>query len=1284
MPLQPLTPLGFPGASTLGRIAAPRPGPQVLEGQELTAEEEQSLLGRIMGGVQYVAETLDKPGSAVRGVLAGRPGQLANLVPFSGAAGLTDASERTSGRDLLEQYGLAAPNQPGLFNSPGDFAGDVGGFLLEVLLDPLWAVAGPLGAGSKAAKAGAKGAKAAEKALRAAVATGKGPGKAITPSTWAEGVRTGERAWASLRAPGPLQKLIPGEKLIGTGETAAKAAEWTTGLLFRNPASLGLRGLLSPPVKGAMDAATQMVRDRAWAEKAWLHNQFLDANEGIRAAELDVMEKLQPLVKHLGDTGDPEGVQMLTQLTREWREMLGDATPGAMAESMARYAKEDVDTVRSVVKVDLMADAANDWMRSMADMERLGKDTAHSLGMKISDLTDMFVRHAPRRVREHLATHFARGKKDTAQTLHEAFEFAFSRDNVWRHVPGGTATINRWSKDYLLNGVRPAGIKTVAEGAAEGIQPGVVVYVADRQNYGKVLSVSEDGTANVFFRNPETHAAKEVRLPAKQLTPQTYGAPEYLTNQVHYERMTDDEWMTSLKEEILKRNPDAEIASDASLRDLRKHYLVDLFREEVDKTGWMTRDELIALKGSADLTLKDNEKLLRSLDPQRPVESIAEREARLDRKLTRKERRAAEKDVRNQQFTKERFLKRFETEEVESLVDAAQNVTLKTKPSQADRMVDFFGKYGTDIAHGGLFDRRITQDHGSYMTSIMEHIANLRSLHKYMDDVFTKGKGRGIARMGAEGTEEWTPLAKVWAGTGRLDREGLRTFAKRHFPDAENVDELVGELVIHPRAAAPIQAYAEIGKPSTQNAIVKALDKVTAAYKGMLTVSGGPLWGVAFHTRNLASGMWQSWSDGKVDLKDLLGGYTAAAEHARLLGKGSVPAGKGLEHVNEFIENGGLKGHGMMVDILGEQAAEQAASTLPKGPVGGFFGTFLPRNVRRAVKERGVGALNPFSTRGVVSRPKSLLGESGEKGYQFVEFLNRAGYYEALRKKGHSIGESLEAVKRSQFDYGALSSFEKSVMRRAVPFWAWSKFNVPYQFAKIFEAPGGRAAQTYRAFNQGDRDEYVPSFLREGMAVRTGGDERNATFLKAAGIPVEDLNKLVFGGGVPTGRTLEKMAAQLHPLINLPIETFADKQFFTGRSRKQLRSTTGRLTEALTGTPRPSRLADSFIHYSPISRAAGELLGLIDKRKPGWQRAANALTGVKLSTYDAAMQRLIDLSKAMEEELKNAPYVREGGYFYVPEEVKPHAQAEQDQIRRIGSLHRSMRRLREEGVEVSR
>lgn len=100
-----------------------------------------SLIDDLMSAIGGVGYALDTPRALTFGLLAGQPG------------------ERVGGRELLEQYGLAAPNEEGLD------LGDALGFGLEVVGDPLNLLGG--GLLGKSALAGRQAAK--QNAIREAM-----------------------------------------------------------------------------------------------------------------------------------------------------------------------------------------------------------------------------------------------------------------------------------------------------------------------------------------------------------------------------------------------------------------------------------------------------------------------------------------------------------------------------------------------------------------------------------------------------------------------------------------------------------------------------------------------------------------------------------------------------------------------------------------------------------------------------------------------------------------------------------------------------------------------------------------------------------------------------------------------------------------------------------------------------------------------------------------------------------------------------------------------------------
>lgn len=112
----------------------------------------------LLNTIGQVGDSLDKVtgGRALRGTLAGKPRELASFIPYSDEMGLTNAKDKTSGRDLTDQYGLTSKGS----NSFGSHAA---GFLADAALSPA-SLIGAYGA-FKAAPTLAKGVVGAGKAL---------------------------------------------------------------------------------------------------------------------------------------------------------------------------------------------------------------------------------------------------------------------------------------------------------------------------------------------------------------------------------------------------------------------------------------------------------------------------------------------------------------------------------------------------------------------------------------------------------------------------------------------------------------------------------------------------------------------------------------------------------------------------------------------------------------------------------------------------------------------------------------------------------------------------------------------------------------------------------------------------------------------------------------------------------------------------------------------------------------------------------------------------------------
>lgn len=385
-------PLGdvFPGRAQRGPAYPP-----------ISPEVEDSLLSQLAGGglsmLGYVGSTFDKPGAALRGLLAGQPDQLLNLIPFSDTLGITDEADRVSGRDLLEQYGMLGPNTPGL-----DF-GDVAGFAAEVGLDPLTYMT--LG-GSAYTKLG----KAAEAAGTLAKAS-YGAGGELLQGARAAQMAAGQRGLIGFGLP-----FMDNVAVAGTGPWAQGIAGGLDKaehfIRHGNPVGRTLSGIFDPAVHDATTQAGQVAMRELDPELA--------AAEA--AARMRLMDHAQKLREMGYLTSDPAEVGQF----RSYMEGVQPLSP--------QFAQ---------------AQPVLDAMRSDLDAALLGE---RGLAMQTPELQDLFASYVPRQ-RTTFPVSSGAGKQRAFATEHP---FQTGREEFLKNIPGGTETINLMSLDPQLSGAATA------------------------------------------------------------------------------------------------------------------------------------------------------------------------------------------------------------------------------------------------------------------------------------------------------------------------------------------------------------------------------------------------------------------------------------------------------------------------------------------------------------------------------------------------------------------------------------------------------------------------------------------------------------------------------------------------------------------------------------------------------------------------------------------------------------------------------------------------------------
>jgi hypothetical protein len=453
----------------------------------------------------------------------------------------------------------------------------------------------------------------------------------------------------------------------------------------------------------------------------------------------------------------------------------------------------------------------------------------------------------------------------------------------------------------------------------------------------------------------------------------------------------------------------------------------------------------------------------------------------------------------------------------------------------------------------------------------------------------------------------------------------------------------VAQLAVPAELAAELTRVTQSYKgPQAAGNLLGGIDYLTDLFKRLVT---SPFPG--FQARNLAGGQFSN---------AVAGGAGALGEFQnanRLLAGQAVKGANlvpGLQHLSEAEATARLADVMHAWNILGAkqgqhadslaQAAAQAPTALQDmlGQVPGATPKTLgglASDVKAALTGQGSSTWNPktlLSREGIENFAPVAAGQAvGGR----VEALNRIPLFLALKKQGYSDAQAALETLRAHGDYTGrmLTSTEKSVMRRLVPFYTYTRFNTPFQLSALAANPGTGLGSLYAKAAQDLRtDEFLPPYLGTGLALPLGAEDPQTgmrRYLTRIDTPIEQVGDLIKPGGL-TEKGMG-LLSQLNPLLKAPLELMTGKQFFTGRELEDLQPITG------------SQFLDQALMNSPLSRLITTGRTLADTRK--WDPYAiplNLLTGAKVSDVDVPKYRSIAEREYVEDVLRGLPNV---GHF---------------------------------------
>lgn len=1226
-------------------------------------EEGNSILGEIgrrsLSGLQKAGALLDVPGSMARDVLGGSNPFDQLLDPFGD-------SNRTSGRDLLRGAGLI-----GHQDTTGNWWG---GLAAEIALDPTTYIGG-LGL-LKSATKGGKIAKAAGVLGDTSKLTGKGTrvaqmtttlrqladlaGPESTSAIEAAAAKAGTTIDAASHEPlsSLLRLEVPFTDIgmnVGTGPLAQKAAGYldTASEAIRwSPLGRAAHGLFGPASKGLFDKGGQELAEAVSAVEPLATRQ-------ARKAVADIAGPLTEAYKEFDDIFGPDLRIKATGKIKDPTASVANVmqrTVGLVAELGG-----DVDEAFQQMSLPigkLTPDLRSKLVKLGDDMQKGEGDIADTLIAKGGKLTKMEGLAGPGATTQPpprpTPPHFVPGPAKAFHGTRSTFTTFGEKDT------GGLAS--------FTDDIRRAEDYAVGEGLNRGRLKPEDAYVFDE-------------TGIVYERDAVKGDWKAVGYTddGRRLTNKTLPGGEALPT----ERMSDDEVTRLGGEHMLHVTPKSFNVLNADLSQLK---FLDLTTKEGRKTllsldpkgnkfaqtiqnntrandyflwgdtkyarQWQVWNTVLGPQleemGYQGIHFADDGHktwapfVIGGFDPASPVKAVppiplgdggpafehltaygAEKPATLG---------GAVKTL----FTKpgafsarEEVTKNIPREIVNQIVSSDEF----RGRGATQKLLAKYGKYlgrGTELAADGT-KAPLWESAEKHAKALVDHIKNrdqfpiynsnqLENFGRYMKEAHLANVNYDVIHetLAKNLDDAGIPVKEVFSQAGMEPTKAMEWLAKKVGISAE---ELASKGVPEDVANAIVAVRKASNDPQWMGAIGGFIDTVTKMFKENVTLPFP-----AFAGRNLSSGQYVNIVSGLLETPADFGAYKDSLGQAW----NGLRSGDSKLLSELFVE-------GVIDDRMLSEGVEASGSlgwSLGKVP--------NPLNVPQSFGEAAADVAQSPSRIPGLDTARSVHGtvlKTGEKASASVEFMNRVPMYLYLRGKGWAPEVAAAKVKELHVDYGALAPFEKQVMRRMVPFYAFQRRMAPALLGILAERPGGAMAQTIRAASQSSgADASTPDWIASTAAIpnpfKTPAEGQS--FLTGFGLPFEQF--LQYGEGGMRGALREGLS-QTNPLMKAPLEMATNQSFFqtgpsgAGRPLDDLDPVLGRTLANLMGREKPvqtPRTLEWALSNSPLTRAASTARQVTDPRKSPLDLGLNLLTGVRVSDVSPAAQDAVLRDRALE------------------------------------------------------
>ena len=181
------------------------------------------------------------------------------------------------------------------------------------------------------------------------------------------------------------------------------------------------------------------------------------------------------------------------------------------------------------------------------------------------------------------------------------------------------------------------------------------------------------------------------------------------------------------------------------------------------------------------------------------------------------------------------------------------------------------------------------------------------------------------------------------------------------------------------------------------------------------------------------------------------------------------------------------------------------------------------------------------------SKAKKVVSQVADKltspGRFREEWFRAANMLDALDRTKGNVVDAAKLAAKSSLDYSNLTSFERNVMRRVIPFYSFFRQNMEFQLETFAKRPGAFVAQqkiinnlrkTLSVDTMSEEDwAAMPEWMKTGVSIAVGKKGSKVDILSGFGDPFSSITNFI--GSTPK-ETLQKVASGSSPLLKMLVE----------------------------------------------------------------------------------------------------------------------------------------------------